>query len=563
MINKKKLEKDRQSHENQQNTELANESLDIINSQPHPPENENLEASQSGDTEQTGLPIEELDGSVKISVGQSLAEEPTQWNYVRAGKLAFFLFPLGLILSGATSNVIFRFINNFIPWDWSGFTEGLLGAIINTSGVFGSASYSYIKNLGVYQGDGKSEGNRQIIEELSEYKEVANIEQAAGNQYIESNKEIPWIVLCLSGIYIGSYVIALLLENKKDDTAGIIKLVCYSIAYAMNLLQVFLILGNHEVTAANLRNIQLKASSELKRFQQKEMQDAQENLEKMGKTLLEKENNLSACQTQNKKLREEYKTLLNMFEDIVYDQDSPSIKIEFALGGQFNPEESKIKIKLNETKLGKLRCQFFNSAIYMNQTTFKKEYTLKDLEHIFNKALLYDEQREYKINSLLQKNGLKRAAASGEGNNCLLDSFFQEIQANLPHELTVRLGSKEDFIAYVRTQLDNTTGMLSINDPKEGKAIIVAIASYLRDKTGKEVSFDFSILVADNYGEIGIISDMPIHQPSSENALRLPIRIIFVNYNHYEPLFINNHNLNEQIYSALRNEKENSVSNKL
>lgn len=250
----------------------------------------------------------------------------TYWNYIRAGKIGFFLFPLFLVLSSATSNVIFRFVNNFIQWNWLAFIEGVLGSLVNAAGLWGTASYSYTKNKGVYEGDGKSEGNIQLFTKLLDYKSL-DVEAEAGSRYIKINKVLPTIIFVLNLLYVCLYLVALLLEDKKYSKLEALKLTFYALAYGISCMETALIAGIHEVTASNLRNIQLVAAAELEKYQQQETKNYIK--EQIMQAKAESQVKISEKEQQNKELEntiDYLDKLLKQVKDFLVDENSIAVQ---------------------------------------------------------------------------------------------------------------------------------------------------------------------------------------------------------------------------------------------
>nr|MBP7074707.1 hypothetical protein [Rhabdochlamydiaceae bacterium] len=140
--------------------------------------------------------------------------------------------------------------------------------------------------------------------------------------------------------------------------------------------------------------------------------------------------------------------------------------------------------------------------------------------------------RDRKIDTFLQINNLARRSATIMGNNCLLDSIFQQIQPLIPNVTLL------EFASLIRERVGKTNGeQLSINDDLEGTQIWTAVQAYLQQMTNDLIYFEFSVLFADNEGEIALIDMSGIESALKRNGIPIPLRIIFVNYNHYEPVF--------------------------
>lgn len=141
-------------------------------------------------------------------------------------------------------------------------------------------------------------------------------------------------------------------------------------------------------------------------------------------------------------------------------------------------------------------------------------------------------RRNYRIEQNLAANGLRRGQATSIGNNCLLHTLFQQIAHFVPKETLA------GFIDNMRARLERTKGeQLSINDEEEGKAILVELQRYLFEKTGQNFCFDLTVLFADNEGDLACVEMFDITVYLQRAGERIPLRMIAVNYNHYEPLF--------------------------
>lgn len=141
------------------------------------------------------------------------------------------------------------------------------------------------------------------------------------------------------------------------------------------------------------------------------------------------------------------------------------------------------------------------------------------------------------IDEQLLLNGLYRGMATIEGNNCLLHSYFQLIQDHLESELGNNLGEFRDFFQYIRQRIGKTKNeMLMINDEEQGIQILSAIKAYIEVKLSINVGFDLQFLIAMD-GGIAIVDNLDEFQNQfSEGEYVIPIKIIQVNYNHYEPV---------------------------
>lgn len=164
--------------------------------------------------------------------------------------------------------------------------------------------------------------------------------------------------------------------------------------------------------------------------------------------------------------------------------------------------------------------------------SYQKKVSFNELKnYVFNIVISHFHRNE-KIDQLLSSNHLMRKPATTLDNNCLLDTIFQQIP---PH---LRKFTFSDFVASIRQRISKTKGeQLSINDEFEGIQVLSAIQNYLYQKTNQLYQFDLTVLFADNDGEIGFVDMAGMEKQLHNNGEALPIKMIVVNYNHYEPLF--------------------------
>lgn len=156
--------------------------------------------------------------------------------------------------------------------------------------------------------------------------------------------------------------------------------------------------------------------------------------------------------------------------------------------------------------------------------------TLRDLASFDFSS--FSPNRDEHIDRELAANQLLRKTATSIGNNCLLDTIFQQVYT------CIREPNFEDFVHFVRERIDQTQGeQLSINDEEQGVQILSAAQAYLFATTGLQYHFDLTVLLADNEGNIGYVDMQPMMRALSSYGEAIPIRMIVVNYNHYEPIF--------------------------
>lgn len=168
--------------------------------------------------------------------------------------------------------------------------------------------------------------------------------------------------------------------------------------------------------------------------------------------------------------------------------------------------------------------------IWINLTNLLIHRTLRELEG-FNFSN-FCSNRDQRINEVLSANQLLRRTSTSVGNNCLLDTIFQQISTYISEP------DFRDFVDFVRKKIGQTKSeQLSINDEKQSVQILSAVQAYLFEKAGLQCHFDLTVLLADNEGEIGYVDMQPMTSILQPYGEIIPIRMVVVNYNHYEPIF--------------------------
>ncbi|MBA2368405.1 MAG: hypothetical protein H0V82_05205 [Candidatus Protochlamydia sp.] len=138
-----------------------------------------------------------------------------------------------------------------------------------------------------------------------------------------------------------------------------------------------------------------------------------------------------------------------------------------------------------------------------------------------------------KIDKVLKINQLSRGHATTEGNNCLLDTIYQQISSYLEKDSKLF-----EFVLFVRNCIGKNRGeFLSINDEGEGVQILSAVQAYLLKKTSRVYGFKPTVLFADSEGDIAELDISEIVQRLKQGKEVISLKIIQVNYNHYEPIF--------------------------
>ncbi|MCB1116178.1 MAG: ankyrin repeat domain-containing protein [Chlamydiia bacterium] len=176
-----------------------------------------------------------------------------------------------------------------------------------------------------------------------------------------------------------------------------------------------------------------------------------------------------------------------------------------------------------------------SSQDFSNSSSFNPSGKLYKVNFKVIKKYQYDIRlhlrRDHLIDKNLQVNGLRRGTATSDLNNCLLHSIHQQ----LPQKVK---GVFQEFVNFVRERIGKTNGeQLSINDEEEGTQVLSATQAYLSQKTGSNYHFILSVSFADNDGEIAPVDVSGIQQALNSPGEAIKIRIIIVNYNHYEPLY--------------------------
>lgn len=168
--------------------------------------------------------------------------------------------------------------------------------------------------------------------------------------------------------------------------------------------------------------------------------------------------------------------------------------------------------------------------VWINLTNLLIHRTLRELGgfHFSN----FSSNRDQRINEVLSANQLLRRTSTSVENNCLLDTIFQQICIYISEP------DFKDFVDFVREKIGQTKSeQLSINDEEQGVQILSAVQAYLFEKAGLQCHFDLTVLLADNEGEIGYVDMHPMTSILQSYGEVIPIRMIVVNYNHYEPIF--------------------------
>lgn len=193
----------------------------------------------------------------------------------------------------------------------------------------------------------------------------------------------------------------------------------------------------------------------------------------------------------------------------------------------FKPEKTPTGYTLGKQKLA---LKFVAFSLY-------KSYKFID----------YNPQHDLSINNFLQSIGLRRGSATIKGNNCLLHSYFQNIQnflqSNYPESGLALLDTDfPSFVQYIRDDIEIKDDMLSANDEEQGTAILHAIQQYLENRFDRHFGFNLEIFFADKDGNVAAIDNSNAIQNGiavNANAITIPLQVIQVGYNHYEPIFIN------------------------
>lgn len=172
-----------------------------------------------------------------------------------------------------------------------------------------------------------------------------------------------------------------------------------------------------------------------------------------------------------------------------------------------------------------------SSCHYNDGRTFGKPNTTFKRVSDYSYNITLPSLRRHRINEQLKINGLIRGDATSRENNCLLHTIFQQLPIKIRGDFSVFTGA-------IRTRIEKTNGEeLSINDEFEGTQILSAIQNYLRESSGINYHFNLTVLFADNEGAIAFVDVSGIEQALDRLGDSIALRMIVVNYNHYEPLF--------------------------
>lgn len=167
--------------------------------------------------------------------------------------------------------------------------------------------------------------------------------------------------------------------------------------------------------------------------------------------------------------------------------------------------------------------------IWLYITNVLVHRTLRELETF--QFSNFSSNRDQRIDEVLSENQLLRRTSTSIGNNCLLDTIFQQITTYISEP------DFRDFVDFVRERIGQTRGeQLSINDEEQGVRILDAVQAYL-EKAGFQCHFDLTVLLGDNEGEIGYVDMQPITSTLQSSGEAISIRMIVIDYNHYEPVF--------------------------
>ncbi len=149
--------------------------------------------------------------------------------------------------------------------------------------------------------------------------------------------------------------------------------------------------------------------------------------------------------------------------------------------------------------------------------------------------------RNQRLDNNLRINNLIRKSATTDRDNCLLDSIFQLITHSIKQQrpdLLEQIGTASEFFEWVRNEIESPSGFLSINGQLQGVRILTGVQAYFKGKLNVKLAFNLILLLADDEGDIGLIHNLDeLKNCVSEGDLSVDLRIINVNYNHYEPLF--------------------------
>ena len=170
-------------------------------------------------------------------------------------------------------------------------------------------------------------------------------------------------------------------------------------------------------------------------------------------------------------------------------------------------------------------------------------------------AALFNKRDAVITQELLKFKKMRGQATTGD-NDCLLDCFWQAIQRVLS-DLNL-ICTLEQFCAWMKQGLGvPRDARLSINDPQEGAAILAQIRQFGLLHYQLCLNFELEVLLADYDGSIGTIDTTKltavhaatIVENKGKTPVDIPCSIIYVHYNHYEPVL--DEEEQEELKSAL------------
>lgn len=171
------------------------------------------------------------------------------------------------------------------------------------------------------------------------------------------------------------------------------------------------------------------------------------------------------------------------------------------------------------------------SCFYNDGKTFNNSKTSLKRVRDYSYDIILASLRSYRIDEQIKINGLKRGRATSQGNNCLLHSIFQQLPIEIRGDFSV-------FTVAIRTRIEKTNQeLLSINDEQERTQIFSAIQAYLREESRTNYYFNLTVIFADNDGDLAYVGVGGIEQTLDRSGNSINLKIIVVNYCHYEPLF--------------------------
>lgn len=194
--------------------------------------------------------------TINNNPSQDEASEYSWKSLARIFKLFFYFATIGVIILSFASSM-----------GWVSALDAVIGSVAGGLTLFTAAGYSIFKNYGVYNSDGKQQGNIQIIKEINQItNDIADVKAASGKKFMITNAIMNSAAILLGIANTGLNIPAKLdTDHKNVWYLGIP-------AAALGGIAAVLILIGHEISAYNLRKIQDTSSKKLDKLRKDEVQ---------------------------------------------------------------------------------------------------------------------------------------------------------------------------------------------------------------------------------------------------------------------------------------------------